>query len=129
MPVCTATNDQEFPQIVSDGAGGAIVIWQDYRSGIDYDVYAQHVTATGVVDPIWPLNGVAICTATNEQQLPQLVSDGAGGAIVTWYDYRSGSSDIYAQHVTAAGVADPTWPLDGVALCRSCSPFARARVS
>jgi len=33
------------------------------------------------------------------------VSDGAGGAIITWTDHRLGaSSDIYAQRVDAAGV-------------------------
>ena len=82
-PVCTATGYQESPQIVSDGAGGAIITWQDRRSG-NNDIYVQRVDALGVAK--WGLDGVALCTAGNDQQYPQIVSDGAGGAIITWQD-------------------------------------------
>ena len=109
--ICTATGDQQNPQVISDGAGGAIITWWDVRSGIA-DIYAQRVNASGVVQ--WTANGVAICTATNEQYYPQLVSDGAGGAIITWHDRRSGSNwDIYAQNVCSFGSIGPcviiTW--------------------
>ncbi len=118
VPLCTAANDQFNPTMVSDGAGGAIVTWYDYRSGTNYDIYAQHVLASGAVDPAWPANGRALCTATNAQQYPTIVADGSGGAIVTWYDARSGTdNDIYAQHVLASGAVDPAWPADGRALC------------
>jgi hypothetical protein len=112
VALCTAANDQLLPTIVSDGSGGAIVAWYDYRSGTNYDVYAQRVNASGV--PQWTANGVALCTAANSQYLPTVVSDGSGGAIVTWQDERSGSSDVYAQRVNAAGL--PLWAVNGVAL-------------
>ena len=116
--LCTAANTQQYPTIVSDGSGGAIVTWYDLRSGTANDIYAQHVLASGAVDPAWPADGRALCTATNNQLNPTIVSDGAGGAIVTWYDLRSGTAnDIYAQHVLASGAVDPTWPADGRALC------------
>ena len=79
-----------YPTIVSDGAGGAIVTWQDCRSGTDCDIYAQRISAAGAVQ--WTANGVALCTATGDQDDPTIVSDGAGGAIVTWEDYRSGTT-------------------------------------
>ena len=44
--------------------------------------------------PSAPTGNVPISTAANEQYYPQLVSDGEGGAIVTWVDYRSGNYDI-----------------------------------
>jgi hypothetical protein len=57
----------------------------------------------GITFAEWPSDptvNVPICTAANDQSSPQLVSDGAGGAIITWVDYRSGSySDVYAQNV------------------------------
>jgi hypothetical protein len=116
--LCTAPDSQQEPKATSDGAGGAIVVWHDNRGGAGYDIYAQHVLATGAVDPAWPADGRALSTATNSQSLPALVSDGAGGAVVTWMDYRSGAgTDIYAQHVLASGAVDPTWPADGLALC------------
>jgi hypothetical protein len=36
--------------------------------------------------------------------LPQIASDGAGGAFVCWRDARSGKSyDVYAQHIAKDG--------------------------
>jgi hypothetical protein len=120
--LCTAARHQVGPVIVSDGAGGAIVTWFDYRSGSSWDIYAQHVLAAGAVDPAWPVDGAPLCTAANEQSYPTIIPDGAGGAIVTWIDYRSGThSDIYAQHVLASGVVDPAWPVDGGAICTAAN--------
>ena len=76
VALCTAANDQGPPMIVSDGAGGAIVTWEDFRSGTNWDIYAQRVSAAGV--PQWTANGVALCTAANTQGSPMIVSDGAG---------------------------------------------------
>ena len=115
--ICTASGEQSYPKIISDGAGGAIVTWDDYRSGSNHDVYAQHVLASGAVDGAWPLDGRALCSAGNDQVVPTIVGDGAGGAIVTWPDFRGPNSwDTYAQHVFASGAVDPAWPADGRAL-------------
>src|SRR6185436_10418227 len=115
--LCTATGDQRSATIVSDGAGGAVVTWQDSRAG-NYDIYTQRVLASGAVDGAWPADGRALCTAAGGQISPTIVSDGAGGAIVTWSDARSPGtgSDIYAQHLLASGAVDGAWPADGRAL-------------
>ncbi len=108
--VCTASNNQRYPAIVSDGSGGTIITWTDSRSGSNYDIYAQRVDPSGV--PQWTANGVAVCTAFDDQYDPVIVSDGAGGAIITWTDYRSGTSeDIYAQRVNPR--AYPSGPRTG----------------
>src|SRR5262245_21931763 len=117
LPVCRQPYQQSVPTIVSDGMGGAVITWQDYRSSSSFDIYAQHVLASGTVDPAWPVDGRALCTAANDQQSPTIVSDGAGGAIVTWQDGRSGNDDIYAQHVLGSGAVDGAWPANGRALC------------
>jgi len=111
VALATGAGEQLSPGIVSDASGGAIVTWTDTRSGTDHDIYAQRVNASGV--PQWAADGVALCTTANEQYDPKIASDGAGGAIVTWYDYDI--FDIYAQRVNASGVAQ--WTTDGVALC------------
>ena len=117
VPVSTATDHASIPQpypfVISDGAGGMIVAWHDYRSGTNFDIYAQRVDAFGF--PQWTANGVALCTDVADQFGPDIVSDGSGGAIVTWADYRSGSGDIYAQRVNASGALQ--WTTDGVPLC------------
>ena len=113
VAVCTATGPQQEPAIASDGAGGAIVIWFDYRSG-NYDIYAQRISVGGAVQ--WTADGVAICTRAGEQAMPTIIADGAGGAIATWRDNRSGNGfDVYAQRMSAGG--SPLWTADGIALC------------
>ena len=107
-PLCAAANDQGYPKIVADGSGGAIVTWNDYRSGTDTDIYAQHVLASGVVNPAWPADGRALCIGAYVQGGTTIVSDGRGGAIVAWQDYRSGNSDIYAQRVFRSSGLGPT---------------------
>ena len=47
-----------------------------------------------------PTVNTPISTASGDQDQPSIVSDGAGGAIITWHDRRSGTNwDIYAQRV------------------------------
>ena len=48
---------------------------------------------------------MAICIATSEQYWPVLISDGSGGAIISWEDERQGlaQNDIYAQWVDHQG--------------------------
>jgi hypothetical protein len=94
--------NQDFAQLVSDGAGGAVVAWEDYRTGSAH-IYAQRVRGENG-SLVWVADGVAICRATGNQRWPSLASDGSGGAIITWSDDRSGSFyDTYAQRVDAAG--------------------------
>ena len=113
VAICTAAGGQLNPQITPDGAGGAIITWQDYRNSSNYDIYAQRVDALGNV--LWTVGGLVVCTADFNQTYPQITSDGAGGAIITWQDHRSASWDIYTQRVDALG--NVKWGANGVAMC------------
>ena len=113
VAVCTTAAGQYYPRLVSDSGGGAIITWQDYRNGGSLDIYAQQLDASGTAK--WAVSGVAVCTATGDQWYPRLISDGAGGAIIAWEDYREHDSHVYAQRVDASGSV--TWPVDGVAVC------------
>jgi len=84
------------------------MLWEDNRSGTFYHVFAQKFDRAGV--PQWSTDGIAVSFDENQVTsgllVPQLVSDGTGGAIVVWSDDRndaSTSTDIYAQGVTAEG--------------------------
>jgi hypothetical protein len=110
--ISIATSTQFDPKIVSDGSGGAIITWKDYRSLSNYDIYAQRINSSGVVQ--WTANGVAISTETSHQQSPTIVSDGSGGVIIAWEDFRGGEWDIYAQKINSSGVVQ--WTADGVAI-------------
>ena len=112
--LCNAGLDQQKPQVVSDGAGGAIAVWEDGRNA-DLDIFAQRVSAQGT--PMWTANGVAVCVLTSFQQAPRLVRDGGNGAIITWEDIRPSPSawDIYAQRINGSGIAQ--WVINGNLVC------------
>lgn len=101
---------------VSDGAGGFIVLFNDYASGPDPDVYAQRVSADGAL--LWGADGAPVCTETGTQYGTSLCSDRTGGAVFVWQDDRnSGASgvDVYAQRLSSSG--SPVWDPAGVPLC------------
>ena len=119
LPICTAANQQLVPAIAPDMAGGGIICWYDFRDGVDFDIYAQHVLATGVVDPRGPPTVAWCVTPRASRPLPKVVSDGAGGAMLAWQDPRSGSNDVYAHHLQSDGSLDPAWPVNGLAVSTS----------
>jgi hypothetical protein len=106
--------------VASDGLGGIIVTWVNSSSGTER-VRAQRVNASGNV--LWDPNGIAICSHSGRESMPSIVADGVGGAIVAWDDYRSGTSDIYAQRVDAGGSL--LWATDGVPICTVPSTHER----
>ncbi|MEK9136324.1 MAG: T9SS type A sorting domain-containing protein, partial [Bacteroidota bacterium] len=107
-----ASDVQAYPNLVSDGVGGAIITWRDSRNyavtGVD--IYAQRVDSAGNI--LWTTNGVAVCTATGNQMDPIITSDGASGAIIAWMDSRGTYTNVYMQRLNASGV--PQWAANGV---------------
>ena len=115
--VCGAANFQDAPRIVTDGAGGAIVVWVDVRNGSELKLYARRVLASGANDPSWPVDGRALCATAGDQFGHTLAPDGMGGVIVVWQDYRFGATpNLYAAHVLGNGVLDSNWPVNGLAV-------------
>ncbi|MDJ0781516.1 MAG: hypothetical protein QNJ22_06065 [Desulfosarcinaceae bacterium] len=114
-------------RVIADGSGGAIVGWAGWKgyplnSG---QIRAQRLDANGA--PLWTTDGVAVVDSSLTggdsivwwQQLmpPEVVSDGMGGAILTWMDMRNthnypGDTDIYCQRVAANG--NTQWKYNGV---------------
>lgn len=113
VAVSTAVDGQFLPWVVDDGEGGVIVMWEDYRTGKDWDVYAQRVDSAEKAR--WELNGLAICTADrNQRRLRMIRYD--NHAIVVWNDRRDRSNwDIYAQAVSLDG--NVLWQTDGIPVC------------
>jgi hypothetical protein len=118
VPVCVAPQDQDAPDMVLDASGGAIIAWHDRRDGSD-DVYGQRIGGTGTT--LWTANGIPIrqnpASVATSWTIPELVSDGAGGAIIAW-EWGWGTPtyfDIYAQRVDPEG--NLLWPDTGVLVC------------
>jgi hypothetical protein len=104
IPISAASATQEYPAVEFDGAN-YMVVWQDMRNGVRYDIYGARVAGDGtVVDPA----GILISNAEWSQKQPDLAFDGTN-YLVAWHDKRSGSGpDIYAARLTIDGdVLDP----------------------
>jgi hypothetical protein len=58
-----------------------------------------------------------ICTDSTKQIDPRIMEDGAGGAYITWKDYRPANflPDIYIQRIDAKGFVK--WIINGINLC------------
>lgn len=110
--ICNASGNQQNPRIVLDNQNGVIIVWQDRRNGTDNNIYAQRINSNGQIQ--WTSNGVIVCSASYDQFNPEVVTDGNGGAIVAWHDYRSGNGyiDIYAQKISSTGTM--IWQANGV---------------
>jgi hypothetical protein len=102
-------------RVVSDGAGGAIVLWQDTRDDEEGDLYAKRILASGALDPAWPASGFPLCVQPAWQFPTSVIPDGAGGAFVAWDDTRSGiDGDAYLGRLTGSGSLAAGWPAHGV---------------
>lgn len=109
IAICMATGNQLRSHLIPDGTGGAIISWIDARSG-KYDIYAQRIDSTGVIQ--WSLNGVGICTAPGNQYSPCSAPDGSGGFYFVWWDDREVNRRIYCQQVDSYGNAQ--WINNGI---------------
>jgi hypothetical protein len=88
------------PAIAPDGSGGAYVVWNK-----EYDeapAFIQHLTPQGQVAPGWPAFGLRVAP-TRAQFRPQIVADGAGGAIVVWDEALPPRLGLYAQKFRVDG--------------------------
>ncbi len=118
--ISSGTAPKEFPKIINDGMGYVVVTWQDFRN-TNSDIYAQKRKADdGTVAPGWAVDGNTVTVAALDQKIPQIVSDGSGGAIIAWTDYRNSNSDIYAQWISSTAVRlweNPVGDFNGIPVC------------
>lgn len=70
------------PGITGDNSGGAIVTYAVYETLTEQDYYVQRINPEG--DFLWGGKGVLIGSTGNGIPYSKTVSDGSGGAIVTW---------------------------------------------
>ncbi|MCB2204592.1 choice-of-anchor D domain-containing protein [bacterium] len=100
--ISSVSVSQAKPEIISDDAGGAIVVWGATRSE-GMGIFAQRIDSLGNV--LWTEDGVPVSSISKEHLNPKLASDGQHGAIITWSARTEGNQDdhIYAQRITATG--------------------------
>lgn len=114
--VLSTTAHSGAPSLAVSGDGRAYVVWTDGR-GSDPDIYVQRLTMYGAIAPGWPGGGVAVCKKEGQQLWPSCFADGAGGVVVSWYDFRTISYEPYLQRITGLGGVASGWPADGRGVC------------
>ncbi|HEY2954764.1 MAG TPA: T9SS type A sorting domain-containing protein [Candidatus Eisenbacteria bacterium] len=108
VPILSA----QYPRLVSDGAGGAIIVWDRWNG-----TYIKRVLASGELDSRWPVDGLRLWPrSSGEVGVPiSVVTDGAGGAIASFGTlHNSGSHYQRLKRVLPTGVLDAGWPSEGV---------------
>jgi hypothetical protein len=122
VQLSSTSNGKREPYICSDGAGGAIITWDEKATaGAYYDVRAQRVDVSGNVQ--WGTNGILVyddSSSPSNQEFPHVAADGAGGCVIAWEDKRDGSAYyIYAQRLNSSGALQ--WGSSGILLSEATS--------
>ncbi|HET9327782.1 MAG TPA: FlgD immunoglobulin-like domain containing protein [Candidatus Eisenbacteria bacterium] len=111
------------PAMVSDNAGGVLLVWDEYRGILEppfsvTDYRAQHFLEDGSLAPGWNPDGILVQstgTPLTTWRAPSIGSDGIGGAVVAFREAKPGESNyqVYARHILSSGEFDPDWPAGG----------------
>ncbi len=104
LRICAAPGMPFFPTIASDGVGGLLVAWQDYREFPGGSrIFGCHVTADGRATG--QPNGEHLTTAPEANEVdPRLVTLDRGGAVLLWKagPTRAAQRSLYAEKAFAA---------------------------
>ncbi|MCD6408281.1 putative Ig domain-containing protein, partial [bacterium] len=100
ITVCDAEDSQSNLQAVSDGSGGAVIVWVDRRSGGNR-IYTQHIDGNGNI--LWDTNGILIGTGIN----PRIIRNSDGTYFILWTNDK-----ILAQRIGDDGIG--WWSEGGV---------------
>ncbi len=115
VAVCPAQNTQTlYYQLLSDGMGGAILVWDDLRSGSN-EVFAQRVGGTGTLQ--WPAAGIAVSPPFTNLASYEAVPDSTGGLMLC-FTLTTGvatRNDVFVQHINGQGLAQ--WGAQGINIC------------
>ena len=110
-PVVSTVSGQFGVDAVSDGAGGVIAGWVDYRD-TQYDVYAMRLDSNG--NRVWTATGVKAAASTAFIDQILAMPDGADGVFLIFgLPTGGGYQDVLVQHVTSTGAISAGWPANG----------------
>jgi hypothetical protein len=93
-----------WPEILPDGAGGALLLWHRYLGGV-YNSAVQHLDANG--NELWPHQGLVVSTLGGMYHIsPTFTFDEASGDTYVFWDERNTNQSawgISGQRFDAAG--------------------------
>ncbi|MCK6630235.1 MAG: PKD domain-containing protein [Anaerolineae bacterium] len=98
----SVSSTQDFPEVAyNPDQNTYLVVWEDNRASSSEDIYGQVISADGALAG----SSFAIASASSNQYDPVVAYDPASRTyLVTWWDKRSGTYDIYGQIISTTGV-------------------------
>ncbi len=104
MPVCTSPNIQQHISMEADSSGDLFVIWEDFRNGVYWNLFAQKLTTRG--DTKWTPSGLEVFAGAKENHHnPDIVPDDSGGMLFVYQKYSEATAgtDIYRGRLNSLG--------------------------
>ncbi|MGH7724197.1 MAG: T9SS type A sorting domain-containing protein [Candidatus Eiseniibacteriota bacterium] len=121
LAVVTAPDAQGEVELLPDGSGGVLLVWDDCRRGCvegsyQLDVYAQRVRADGTLEPGWATDGRLLSLGRARSRI---LPDGTGGFYVASSVIDSHAEDVeyFVERFTLDGDPYLGWPAGGVRVC------------
>jgi len=102
LALCGAVPGKFVGDPISDNASGVIIAWSG--TGVaGNNIFAQRAASNGAIAPGWPAGGAIVCDFAGSKYSPAVTSNGAGGIITVWEDYRDFYPRLYAGQVLVDG--------------------------
>jgi hypothetical protein len=115
----TPTHEYRDGQVTAaDSMGGVIAAWDE-----NSDIFAVRVLPNGAVAPGWSLGGTLVSSPSlpNEYQA-DVTPDGNGGAYFSW-QFVTGATRGYAQHLSSHGTVYSGWPAGGIQIATTIAQY------
>jgi len=99
----------DITNIISDGAGGAVVAWEKNLGGGNKDIYSQRVNSSG--NAIWNSgSAVVLANTSDEENTPKLILADSSNIIAIWRraNISAGRAEIYGQKIA---LSDGSFPV------------------
>lgn len=104
IAVVRARGAQRNAKLTTDDEHGVIVIWEDFRNGLYWNLFAQKIDRKG--NHLWPSHGLDIFAGVMENQHEaDIVSDGYGGFVFVYQKFseQTAGYDIYRGRIQNSG--------------------------
>ncbi|MCX7592077.1 MAG: Ig-like domain-containing protein, partial [Kiritimatiellae bacterium] len=97
IPVCSTSGVQDSP-VVAFCREKFLVAWADFRSEVDYDIYAAVVTPSGEVQP---RDGFPVAKGTGTQAHPSITSNDKDEFFMVWQEFIGDHFEIRGAQLSA----------------------------
>lgn len=113
VPVCADPSYQTVTEIGADGNGGAVITWEDNRTGSSV-IFGQRINSAGEVQ--WAANGKLLSPPSTICEKPILCFDNAENIYLVWTtQVQATETNIGSQKIDLDG--NPLWGIAGVDIC------------